>query len=313
MFRPSPETEEAVKQWLIDSGIASERVTHSENKAWFAFDASADEAENLLHTEFHEFEDSISGGVMPACDKYHVPKHISKHIDYITPGIKLLAPPESHRAKRAAIRNIEMGLSPRVTHNVLANVGAASTVDSSDLSTCDIAITPACVAALYQIPPATSANPNNSMGIFESELQFWTQLDLDLFFTNFTSIPNGTHPIAANIDGGQQATDDLYEAGGEVNLDLMLAYPIVYPQTITDYEVDDFIVQANQNDTYTFGFNTFLDALDGVSHKYSHQIIPILIGLYSHIAHSRHTTKLVMILTLTRNILIRILAGIRDH
>lgn len=44
-----------------------------------------------------------------------------------------------------------------------------------------------------------------------------------------------------------------------------MAYPIVYPQTLTLYDVDDYIVQANPNDTYTFGFNTFLDALDGVS------------------------------------------------
>jgi len=48
-------------------------------------------------------------------------------------------------------------------------------------------------------------------------------------------------------------------------LDLELAYPIVWPQQITLYQVDDFVVQANPNDTYTFGFNTFLDALDGVS------------------------------------------------
>ena len=129
-----------------------------------------------------------------------------------------------------------------------------------------MAITPACIAALYKIPKGNSSHPNNSLGIFESELQFYTQYDLDLFFTNFSSpvqIPNGTHPVAANIDGGQQATEDLYEAGDEVNLDFMLAYPIVYPQKITNYQTDDFIVQANQNDTYTFGFNTFLDALDG--------------------------------------------------
>jgi tripeptidyl-peptidase-1 len=90
---------------------------------------------------------------------------------------------------------------------------------------------------------------------------------LDSFFTNYTSgkIPNGTHPVAANIDGGMQASDDLNYAGTEVNLDLQLAYPIVYPQTLTDYEVDDYIVQSDQEDTYTYGFNTFLDALDGVN------------------------------------------------
>ena len=201
---------------------------------------------------------------MPACEAYHIPKKIRKHIDYVTPGIKLLAPAESHKSKREALLD-KKELSTRNTHDLL-RVNTQVQPDAHDLSTCDIAITPACIAALYKIPKGHSHNPNNSLGIFESELQFYLQKDLDSFFTNFTSyIRNGTHPIPANIDGGQQSTEDPYYAGGEVNLDLMLAYPIVYPQTITLYQVDDFIVQANQNDTYTFGFNTFLDALDGVS------------------------------------------------
>lgn len=210
---------------------------------------------------------------MPACESYTVPKSIRQHIDYITPGIKLMAPVESHQHKKRAAEKRALDLNPkqvestieaRTVHNLLNVEATTKCVDPDDLTTCDQVITPACVAALYQIPKGHLANKNNSMGIFESELQFYTQLDLDSFFTNFTEIRNGTHPIAANIDGGQQSTTDPYEAGGEVNLDLMLAYPIVHPQTITLYQVDDFIVQANQNDTYTFGFNTFLDALDGV-------------------------------------------------
>jgi tripeptidyl-peptidase-1 len=266
-FRPSQQTENAVRQWLVDSGIPAKRISHSDNKGWFAFYATAEEAENLLYTEYHEYEDSVSGGVIPACEEYHVPKHIRPHIDYITPGIKLLAPPQSHKSKREAFRveEEEEDVSPRIVHGSL-KIDTSHYPDPSNLNTCDIAITPACVAALYQIPSATSKNPKNSMGVFESELEFYTQLDLDSFFTNFTRyIPNGTHPIGANVDGGQQSTTDPYQAGGEADLDLMLAYPIIYPQTITLYEVDDFIVQANPNDTYTFGFNTFLDALDGVS------------------------------------------------
>ena len=203
---------------------------------------------------------------MPACEAYQVPGHIRKHIDYITPGIKLLAPVQSHRSKRHAILAKERakGLSARNNHSLLKV--QMESLDSEDLSTCDFAITPACVSALYKIPKGTSHNRENSLGIFESELEFYTQKDLDSFFTNFASfIPNGTHPKAANVDGGQQATKDLNYAGEEANLDLQLAYPIIYPQTITLYQVDDFIVQSNQNDTYTFGFNTFLDALDGVS------------------------------------------------
>ena len=266
-FRPSQQTENKVREWLINNGIPSRRISHSENKGWFAFYATAEEAENLLYTEYHEYEDSVTGGVIPACEEYHLPKHVRSHIDYISPGIRLLSPPQSHKSKREAFRIEEKveKLAARTVHGAL-KVETDAHPDPNDLSTCDIAITPACVAALYKIPPGHSKNPKNSMGVFESELQFYTQLDLDSFFTNFTRyIPNGTHPIAANVDGGQQSTTDPFQAGGEADLDLMLAYPIIYPQTITLYEVDDFIVQSNPNDTYTFGFNTFLDALDGVS------------------------------------------------
>jgi tripeptidyl-peptidase-1 len=279
-FRPSEQTEREVREWLIESGIPSSRISHSENKGWFAFYATAEEAEKLLYTQYHEYRDSITGGVMPSCEEYHVPKRIRRHIDYITPGIKLLAPVESWQKKRdARIDQEKEGLEKRVLHTVL-QTSPKGYQNNSDLSTCDVAITPACVAALYRIPPVSSKapHPNNSLGIFESELQFYTQYDLDSFFTNYTSgkIPNGTHPVAANIDGGMQASDDLNYAGTEVNLDLQLAYPIVYPQTLTDYEVDDYIVQSDQEDTYTFGFNTFLDALDGVSLSLSFFKISVL-------------------------------------
>ncbi|TVY94049.1 Aorsin [Lachnellula willkommii] len=262
-FRPSKQTEDEVKEWLVKSGIPAKRITHSDNKGWFAFFATTEEAEKLLHTTYHEYEDSVTGGVMPACEEYHIPQNIRKHIDYVTPGIKLLAPVESHASKKRDAALASKGLAKRNLHGVL-KVENPPYTDPNDLDTCDVAITPACVAALYKIPPSISCHPDNSIGIFESELQFYTQQDLDLFFDNYTQyIPQGTHPVPANIDGGQQSTEDPYEAGGEANLDIQLAYPIVYPQTITLYQVDDFIVQANQNDTYTFGFNTFLDALDG--------------------------------------------------
>jgi tripeptidyl-peptidase-1 len=289
-FRPSQETEKEVREWLIQNGIPPKRITHSDNKGWFAFYATAEEAEKLLHTEYHEYEDSVTGGIMPACDAYHLPKNIRKHVDYVTPGIKLLAPVQSHKSKRDAV------LTKRIKHEIL-KLQEVDHTNPNDLSTCDVTITPACLAALYQIPKGYSHNPKNSMGIFESELEFYYQPDLDSFFTNFTSyIPNGTHPVAANIDGGMQSTTDPYYAGGEVSLDLQLAYPIIYPQTITLYQVDDYIVQANQNDTYTFGFNTFLDALDGVSSdlKLCHELE---LTFNSPTVTSRPTTRQVMIRT----------------
>lgn len=274
-----------MRTWLVESGIGAERITHTDNKGWFAFHATSEEAERLLHTEFFEFEDSVTGGVLPACDHYHVPEHIQHHIDFISPGIKLLIPPDSPEAGGDATLQRRESRS-RFLKNILSRPAENNfSKNPDDLSTCDVAITPACVAALYQIPNGTKAHPDNILGIFESELQFYYQEDLDLFFENFTSyIPPGTHPLAANIDGGQQATNNASAAGVEANLDLMLAYPIVYPQKIKNFEVDDLIVQANPNDTYTFGFNTLLDALDGVSSSVASRVWRLL-TFCSHTVH----------------------------
>lgn len=182
-FRPSGETEYAVKNWITNSGINGSRITHSENKGWYAFFATAAEAERLLNAEFHEYEDTVTGGVMPACDEYQVPDAIRHHVDYITPGIKLQAPVESHGSRK---QNAERLTKKRNLHGVLQKTLDLN-VDPESLATCDVAITPACVAALYKIPRANgTAVKGNSLGIFESELQFYTQEDLDLFFHNYT-------------------------------------------------------------------------------------------------------------------------------
>lgn len=280
-FQPSSETVSVVRQWLIDAGIKNSSITHSDNRGWFAFHASADQVESLLHTEYHEYEDRHTGGIMPACEQYHVPAHVKHHIDYITPGVKLLAPPNAPTQKETLKRRGTewpgphggpswKGGKPWQGPGLPFQYGRPSYPYSileshNKLNSCDIAITPACVAALYQIPPSHGyAHPNNSMGIFEAELQFFDQEDLNLFFTNFTHwIPNGTHPIADLIDGGVAVTTNVSEAGGEALLDLELTYPIVYPQTVTVFNVDDLHYQTWANDTYTWGFNTLLDAIDG--------------------------------------------------
>lgn len=273
-FRPTQQTEHTVRQWLVDAGIQESSITHSDNKAWFAFHATTQQMENLLHTEYHEYEDVRTGGVMPACERYHVPTHVQEHIDYITPGIKLMAPhSDSASSGWQDLKKRDWPSGGKPSHRPSKppgwkhwkpNWSPHGPNQRHNVSNCDVEITPACIAALYHIPPAPRrADPRNSMGIFESELQFWDQPDLDSFFTNFTDIPNGTHPIDHNIDGGVAKTTDVSAAGVEAMQDLQLAYPIVYPQTITIWNTDDPNYQSWANDTYTWGFNSLLDAIDG--------------------------------------------------
>lgn len=70
LFAPAEETVQAVKEWLQTSGIEDSRIVHSDNKGWLAFDATVEEAENLLLTEYYEHEHRHSSNVRVGCDEY---------------------------------------------------------------------------------------------------------------------------------------------------------------------------------------------------------------------------------------------------
>jgi len=70
MFSPPEDTVKAVKEWLASSGIHDSRIVHSDNKGWIAFDASVEEAERLLLTEYHEHEHKYSSKIRVGCDEY---------------------------------------------------------------------------------------------------------------------------------------------------------------------------------------------------------------------------------------------------
>lgn len=78
------------------------------------------EVENLLQAEYHHYEHAQTGRTNIGCDqydftgsrlicaadnenRYHVPAHVQKHVDYVTPGLKLLTPsrPKSKAATGA--------------------------------------------------------------------------------------------------------------------------------------------------------------------------------------------------------------------
>lgn len=70
MFSPSDETVEVVRAWLVGAGIMTERITHSDNRGWFAFDASTAELEGLVKADFHGWEHMGTGRVTAAADEY---------------------------------------------------------------------------------------------------------------------------------------------------------------------------------------------------------------------------------------------------
>ncbi|KAI1326976.1 protease s8 tripeptidyl peptidase [Xylariaceae sp. FL0255] len=279
-FRPTEHSVETVSSWLVSAGIERHRITHSENKLWLAFDATVEEAEGLLKTEYYhdgEHEDDESNDqVLVGSDAYHLPAHIQEHVDYVTPGVKATMM-DLRRFRRTTTtkrsiptsekRNPLTGNKAKHTSKKLmtevAKAKAGANAVSGELANCDELITPACIRALYHFSapsPHATVSAANSMGIFE-EGDYYDQPDLNSFFAVYTPyIKNGTHPKLDSIDGGVAPLPGMY--GEESPLDFLIAYPIIFPQTITLYQTDDENYALGYTETKGI-FNTFLDALDG--------------------------------------------------
>ncbi|KAJ4389472.1 hypothetical protein N0V93_006941 [Gnomoniopsis smithogilvyi] len=247
-FAPSEDTVQAAIAWVTSTlGIDREKVTLGPSRGWLSFQPSIGEAEALLSTEYwfyeHESLESMAAGV----DQYSVPEDLSGHIDFVFPGVVLgeMTPDLSRKRKKRA---------------------SSDRRQVSGNTTCASLVTPACIKALYGLPTADKANANNSLGIYES-ISWYQYQDLDLFFSNYApDIPQGTRPQNLSIDQAAWFYDDPNDPyttyASEADLDIQVAWPMIYPQNITIFQVDD--VYYNLYSASTLGlFNTFLDALDG--------------------------------------------------
>lgn len=59
-FAPSDQTIDTVRNWLVASGISEERIAFGRTKGWIQVDATVEEAEQLMNTEYNVYT-HISG------------------------------------------------------------------------------------------------------------------------------------------------------------------------------------------------------------------------------------------------------------
>lgn len=110
--------------------------------------------------------------------RYHVPQHVQEHIDYITPGIKLMPPRGKSEARDANIpvekRSFmnSQGARTKPVDRLRARptkpkISPAPKAVPSGIADCGTEIIPDCIKALYNITDPTTAIAGNSLGIFE--------------------------------------------------------------------------------------------------------------------------------------------------
>lgn len=220
IFAPAKERVDAVFAWLREAG--HEKFGLSANKQWVEVDMPVQKLEELLKTDYHHFDHVSTGKTTIACDQYHVPAHVQQHIDYITPGLKLMAgtgsSSHSNKVKRAFRHGSDKGFAP--IGGVPITSPIATLLSKDQTLNCDKYVTPACIAGMYNITKATKAHAGNELGIFE-EGDFYAAEDLVEFFTLFgEGIPITTEPILHGVDGGSAPGP---VATGESDLDFQIS------------------------------------------------------------------------------------------
>jgi tripeptidyl-peptidase I len=272
-FAPKQETVDLVLEWVEAEGIRLDRVRISKSRNWLTFNATVREVEQLLKTEYHIYKHIKHGQSHVACEEYHIPEHLSEHVDLVVPTVhfdqrigherrkktvRLSEEEQGTLTKRALTKRQrpEKGIIGLPTDANLPKQGAMVENALMDINQCDTMITPACLRALYATPPGTLASTNNTLGIVEYTPQAFLQSDLNTYFASFQEELVGKEPIVQLLDNGVvQTTNRSFNFNGESALDLEFAMALIYPQQATLFQVGDLVQGAS--------FNNFLDSIDG--------------------------------------------------
>ncbi|TFY61990.1 hypothetical protein EVJ58_g4155 [Rhodofomes roseus] len=268
-FRPTKESVDTVRTWLVESGVASERVKLGTGGSWIKVNVTIEEAERLLGTEYYvyQFGEDESHTHVACHEKYHLPEHVSKHVEIVSPTLHFDTKPRgpagqwqkvgsrddasaSSNSSAHAIGQPGFGTSfPKTTGTVQGII--------DQLENCDEQIVPNCLRALYDFDYYPLVPEKNSLAIVEYTPQAYNASDLDIFFGNFSPSQVGQRPILYSIDGGYLETEDGggFYYNGESNLDLQYSMTLVGPrQPVQLYQAGDFYEGAS--------FGNLLDALD---------------------------------------------------
>jgi tripeptidyl-peptidase-1 len=175
-------------------GINHKRIGRSHSGIDLLFEATVQEAEQLLRTKFHVYK--RASGTYAGSDEYSVPAAIQHHIDFITPTIHLDYKLHKVTTENGEAQSYQQHSRGKITTYlkrkslVRRNDTDASPAGPSLInitSGCDQLVTPDCLRGLYNIPLSNTSHPENSFGIVQfGWYAFLLPAPLIRFHTKFT-------------------------------------------------------------------------------------------------------------------------------
>lgn len=124
LFAPSEDSISSVKAWLVKSGVPASSITSSKSKGWLDFVTTSGQLESLLQTSFSTYDHVEARNVHVGTDEYSLPKEISQHVDFITPGVVFAPVKTSSKAEKRGQKSIRRASKPIPAH--IAQILAAN-------------------------------------------------------------------------------------------------------------------------------------------------------------------------------------------
>lgn len=216
MLRPTSETVNVVRNWLHGHGISQDIEVDSD---WIYFKTTVSKAERLLKTKYENFRDIESGSISTRSLSYSLPSHIKSHINMIHPTTSFAMA----RPKKIMISS---------------SAPASAHIDAAAQESCDLSVTPACLARLYGYDNYKPTTIKAKMGVV-GFLEQWAQnSDLKSFLTTYNpSISSSTSYKCALVNGGLCSTTQNSNQMEEANLDVQYAVAINGKIPVTFYSV----------------------------------------------------------------------------
>ncbi|KAI0823318.1 family S53 protease-like protein [Trametes gibbosa] len=197
---PSVESLAAVTAWLDRNDV---KTVPGATGQWLNIEVPVAKANTMLDAEFSTFQHADMGITAIRTLTYSVPASVKPHIDFIFPATVFPV-----KAKKSFV-NVNISSS----HHNASTHSARASVDSS----CDDAMTPACLQALYNIPTTPATQKSNNLAVSSFVSSFASKTDLKSFLGQFRpDMSSSTQFSLQTIDGG---VNDESQASVEGSLD----------------------------------------------------------------------------------------------
>ncbi|KAF9063500.1 family S53 protease-like protein [Rhodocollybia butyracea] len=236
---PSPDTVQAVTDWLNENGVANV-VTTGAFKDWLAFSVPLSTANSLFEADYQLFNEVDGPNTLTRTLSYSIPVDLQQHINLVHPSTDFV--------------RVQTGLNfhiPVSTSNS-NNPARALTAPSS----CDSGSNPTCLQDLYGIPTSAATETSNTLAV-SGFLDEWPQnADMKTFLENFApNVPSTTTWNLQTLDGGSDPQSPT-QAGTEANLDVQYTIGIANGVPVTFISVG-----ADNQD----GFSGFIDVINSIN------------------------------------------------